>query len=392
MKTSKAFVGKLNAFLAAAIALAAGLTASSLYAYTWTGGANDGGLWTTPQNWSGGEVPSATDVIELSSDTSITLTADCAASCITNVSASPITLTLTADTDVRLAASICGAIEVEKRGAGTISLAARQSYTGATRIVEGGITAMPDLSLANYKAYGTLSLHLDVSHPETILTDANGYVTEWKSLTDNGITTYGAAVSHATATLYTHENPYIDTDDFGRTTVFFGMRNDGVHTRTNTFISAASNGENVQFQARTFFLVQRQLYANKASTAGLLGMIIGSTFRFYRSGSIAYGWDLANMDESWCNGRKATGASDNTYTSSGDSNANLLVVRRETLGKFDIIGNQFLVRNGSTPVEAANKSSNTMSLYEVLLFDEALTDAQIEDISALLMKKWDMPH
>ena len=21
------------------------------FAYTWTGGANDGGLWTTPQNW-----------------------------------------------------------------------------------------------------------------------------------------------------------------------------------------------------------------------------------------------------------------------------------------------------------------------------------------------------
>ena len=37
---------------------------------------------------------------------------------------------------MRLAASICGAIAVEKRGAGTISLAARQSYTGATRIAE----------------------------------------------------------------------------------------------------------------------------------------------------------------------------------------------------------------------------------------------------------------
>ena len=365
------------------------LAAVNLPAAQWTGNGSTS-AWNDTGNWQGGTMPGATDVAEFSSDASVTLTADCAASCITNTSASQITITLTADTDVRLAASICGAIAVEKRGAGTISLAARQSYTGATRIVEGSLSTAPDLSLSDYKAYGTLSLHLDASHSETILTDANGYVTEWKSLTDNGMTTYGAAVSHASATLYSHESPFRSTDTFGRTTVQFGMRNDGWHTRTNTFISAASGGAPVQFQARTFFLVQRELYADTPKTYGLLGMITGWSFRFYRSGSLAYGWNPENMDESWCNGRKATGASDNTYTSSGVSNANLLVVRRLELGKFDIIGNQFLMKNATTSNN--NNSGNLMQLYEVLLFDEALTDAQIEDISALLMKKWAIPE
>ena len=44
-------VSRLNAFLTAAITLVAGVTVSSLHAYTWTGDANDGGLWTTPANW-----------------------------------------------------------------------------------------------------------------------------------------------------------------------------------------------------------------------------------------------------------------------------------------------------------------------------------------------------
>ena len=44
-------VSKQNAFLTALITLVAGLAASSLHAYTWTGGANDGGLWTSPANW-----------------------------------------------------------------------------------------------------------------------------------------------------------------------------------------------------------------------------------------------------------------------------------------------------------------------------------------------------
>jgi len=43
-------VSKQNAFLTALITLVAGVAASSLHAYTWTGGGNDG-LWTTPANW-----------------------------------------------------------------------------------------------------------------------------------------------------------------------------------------------------------------------------------------------------------------------------------------------------------------------------------------------------
>ena len=33
------------------LVVAAVVIGGSAFAYTWTGGANDGGLWTTPQNW-----------------------------------------------------------------------------------------------------------------------------------------------------------------------------------------------------------------------------------------------------------------------------------------------------------------------------------------------------
>ncbi len=361
------------------------LTVGSLSAAQWTGGGLTS-AWSDTGNWQGGDVPGATDIAEFSSDTSITLAADCAASCITNTSASPITLTLTADSDVRLAASICGAISVEKRGAGTLSLAARQSYTGATRIVEGSISTAPDLSLSDYKAYGTLSLHLDASHSETIVTGVAGNIVEWKSLTDNGITTYGAAETHSAA-VYTHESPYLLTEASGRKAIRFGYWPNDIHVRTNTFISAWNGGANVQFQARTFFIVQRQHDQN--STKGILGMIDGADFRFYRGNG--YAWNIEKMDESWCNGRKTTNEDDNRFEASGIASANLLVVRRSELGIFDIIGNQYL-KKGSNLIPGGNLASVPMDLYEVLLFDEALADAQIEDISALLMKKWDIPE
>ena len=364
-----------------------------LPAVEWTGRGQTT-AWSDAGNWSEEKIPGPTDVAEFSSDSVIVLSGDCVASCVTNTSSSPITLTLTAENDVRLAASICGAISVEKDGAGTLTFAARQSYTGATRILEGGITTAPDLSFENYKAYGTLSLHLDASRPETLITDESRYLKEWKSLTDNGVTTHGAAVSYADANYHPH-SPFVGIDAFGRTTVQFGMLNDGVHTRTNTFISARKDGTNTQFQARTFFLVQRQLYAGVANsqgrytTYGLLGMIKGSAFRFYRSGKIGYAWDKSNMDESWCNGRKSNSEDDNTYSSSGDENPNLLVVRRENLGVFDIIGNQMVLRDNGTFV--GTDAGILMQLYEVLLFDEALTDKQIVDVTALLMKKWKVP-
>ena len=359
-----------------------------LPAVQWTGAGDTSG-WDVAGNWSDEKVPDPTNVVELKDDAIITLSGSCAASCITNTSENPITLTLVVESDARLAASICGAISVEKCGAGTLTFAARQSYTGTTSIEEGCVTTAPDLSLSDYKSYGTLSLHLDASRPETLVTDTDGYLTEWKSLTDNDVAAAGAgsAERHSNAK-YTHENPFVATDSVGRKAVRFGYTLDNV--RTNSFISLS--GADEKFQARTFFFVSRPV-ATGNSNYGLLGMIKGADFRFYTSKTsvVRYGWDLANMDESWCNGRKATSVQDNTFEKSGMTSANLLVVRRENPGKFDIIGNQYLM-NENNPVLGSNQASNPMDLYEVLLFDEKLTDAQIEDISAILMKKWNIPE
>ena len=305
---------------------------------------------------------------------------------ITNTSSQKAMLIVSNDTAAILAAHCCGNIDIEKQGSGTLWIADGQKHGGETRLNGGKIVAEPDFS-----RYGTLSIHLDASHTETIITDGSGVLTEWKSLTDNGMTTIGAALAHASA-IYTHESPFPVTDAWGRKTVRFGCVHGAPRTiATNTFISARRDGADVQFSARTFFLVQRQYLAAK-DTTGLLGMIEGAAFRFYRSGIYDNGWNTANMDESWCNGRKATGEADNRFEVSGVAKPNLLVVRRSGVGTFDIIGNQYLMKNATTTIDSSNLNSLLMDLYEVLLFDEALTDAQINEISAFLMKKWSVPQ
>ena len=357
----------------------------ALSAVQWAGnGATT--AWSDGGNWTGGEVPSATSTVELTGNATISLTSDCTASCITNTSGSPVTLTLMVDSDVRLNASICGDISVEKRGPGTLSLAARQSYAGTTRIIAGCISAVPDLSFSDYKKYGTLSVHLDSSHPETLVVDGNGDLAEWKSLTDNGVTVCGAAaVNLYPSVTYPHSNPSITASDpyaGGRSAVTFGYTGGGA-TRACTFIAVRKNGVAANFQARTLFFVQRQRVPD--TEVGFLGMVKGYTFRFLRANGNS--WNMANMNEAWANGRKASGTC--TYEASAHTNLNLLVVRNINLASFEAIGTQYLIRDNGTAI--GTSSSLHMDLHEVLLFDEALTDTQIEDISAILMQKWKIP-
>ena len=377
---------QFRATVLAAVAFVSFFSSSVAEAARWTGGGATTD-WNDAGNWENEQLPSATSVVELTGNASVSLTGDYAASCIVNVADSPVTLTLTAYADVRLAASICGDIAVEKRGNGRLLFAARQSYTGETRIIEGTLTTAPDLSYADYSAYGTLSVHLDASRLETLVMDGSGDLVEWKSLTDNGVTVYGAAAANPYPSVtYPHSNPSVIVSDpyaGGRSAVLFGYTGGGA-TRACTFIAAKKNGAAANFQARTFFFVQRQ--RDPSSTLGFLGMVKGYTFRFLRDSN--NGWNMANMNEAWTNGRKATGTA--TYEASAHTNLNLLVVRNANLGSFEAIGAQFLIRDNGTAV--GTSSSLIMDLHEVLLFEEALTDAQIEDISAILMQKWNIPR
>ena len=372
----------------AVVALAPLFSLSVVGAVQWTGGGATTD-WNDTGNWANGQLPGAASVVELAGDASISMSCDCAASCITNIADSQVTLTLTANADVRLTASVCGDIAIEKRGSGNLTFAARQSYSGRTHVVEGGLASAPDLSYADYSAYGTLSVHLDASHPETLVADGNGDLAEWKSLTDNGVTVYGAESANLYPSVtYPHSNPSIIASDpyaGGRSAVMFGYTRGGA-TRACTFIAARKNGAAANFQARTFFFVQRQ--RDPSSTLGFLGMVKGYTFRFLRTSG--NGWDMAyKMDEAWANGRKATGTANCTYEASAHTNLNLLVVRNANLGSFEAIGAQYLIRDNGTAI--GTSSSLIMELHEVLLFDEALTDAQIEDVSGILMQKWNIP-
>ena len=57
------------------LVVAAAAIGCSAFAYTWTGGANDGGLWTTPQNWgvSSGYPSAASDPVEFNGDATVSL-------------------------------------------------------------------------------------------------------------------------------------------------------------------------------------------------------------------------------------------------------------------------------------------------------------------------------
>ena len=55
--------------------IAAASACLAAFAYTWTGGANDGGLWTTPQNWgvTSGYPQAADDPVIFNGDATVSL-------------------------------------------------------------------------------------------------------------------------------------------------------------------------------------------------------------------------------------------------------------------------------------------------------------------------------
>ena len=57
------------------LVVAVAVIGCSAFAYTWTGGANDGGLWTTPQNWgeTSGYPQSASDPVIFNGSATVSL-------------------------------------------------------------------------------------------------------------------------------------------------------------------------------------------------------------------------------------------------------------------------------------------------------------------------------
>ena len=357
----------------------------------WTG-EGETADWDDAGNWLAGVVPNRTQTAVFSADAAIALTGDVMARRIVNEGASPITLSFENAADVTLDAAIGGAISIEKRGTGTLNVVGGQDYTGETRVLAGTLRAANDNASDVYSKIGGLVTHLDASRADTLVTDANGELLEWKSAAADTADFVGANVAYPDGRVdgmkegvtFRHANPYLTTDAVGNPAVRFGCdRTDGT-IKVGTFIAKKDKS---QIKARTYFLVQT---VRKFETCGLLGMIVDANFRMYVSGGNP-AWHSTGMNESWQNGRKSTGDADRTFEASGSTRPNLLVVRNTDVNTFDIIGGQYLYRTDKQE-EVGLGSFLQFDLNEVLMFDTALTDDQIRDISAVLMAKWGVPE
>ena len=364
-----------------------------LHVATWTGlgGTAD---WNDAGNWQGSRVPDEGDDVYFNANATVALSGVCHVKNILTTSATPVTLVIEADSTAILDATIGENICLEKRGTGKLTLCCPQKYAGSTTVAGGTLAVGSNLSYAYCNSITGLVAHLDASRKDTISTNSIGELVAWRSLSDNGKSFVGAGeVTFSPEQLFSHENPLPYTTALGHAAVRFGRDSAGNDRRT-TFIKLPDE----QIKARTFILVQTTTAPKAGDNGGLLGMITGYSFRFYRSYTHPYFWSRANAAESWVNGRQSllnggetsSDEVDNQFELSGDSRPNIWVVRNGSAKKFDIIGGQYLEDADHTVKSAGCFIQSDM--HEILLYDTALTDEQIETITAVLMKKWDIPE
>ena len=365
----------------------------------WTGG----GLtsdWSDADNWQGGILPDFDSVVQLDKNSEIRVSSNVYCDRFENVGEHLATLTLDCPSDIRLNARLVGNIRLEKKGAGALTLVGAQEHTGGIIVSAGTVIPTTDFPSGVYRSYGTVSAHVDVSDLATLTLGVNGEILAWRSLSDNNLSLLGGEVAYPDAAFF-HGNPYLTEDAMGRHTVRFGRTPDGVTAKCTYFAFGETDGSVVsrleKFRGRTMFIVQRQA-VNKAD-CGLLGMVTNYSYRIWNSSGGANYWfrgtDLASSTtETWNNGRKANNSNAVTFEASGIDYPNLLVTRTSSgsaAKEFDIIGDQFL---WDASKAAANPRSNQriQDIYEFILFEDALSDQQVSDITGMLMKKWSIPE
>ena len=357
----------------------------------WTGaGANAN--WSNPDNWEDGYVPNANSTVFLSGDATVNLDSpSISVAAFTNLTGAA-KLTLNADSDVALFAQMTAPLAVEKTGAGKVTLCGRQLLEGGTSVAAGTLAIKPDLGDVALGAFGTVSFHIDTTHPEAITAKQTGEVTDWASSAGGIVLKSPSTDPVFDGAAYHHGDPRIATDEWGRTCVRFGYAAD--NTSTGTFFFATVDSKKVDFRPRTQIYVQRQYTAN--CNGGLSGCITNYNSRIYRFYENSAGKNCDhcfgfNHNAMWCNGRVCVSEEgNNTYEASGTASPNLLVVRDTYDQVFDIIGGQYLYHTAGEP-HHANVSALDFDLYEVIFFKESLTDEQIAAISKVLMDKWGVP-
>lgn len=295
--------------------------------------------------------------------------------CATNETATATTVVIDTDGTTHLALPLGGDIALEKRGSGLLTVG-NQAYCGVTRIVAGSLRAQASV---DYAKYGTVVANIDASRPETLTLGAQNRVERWDSLSANGMYFLSAEEGYKDRRDgYVRGYTYYRTDDQGRPCVRFGRDASG-NSATGTLLKASSAMGN-----RTVIFVNRQLLARNGGT--LIGNYIGNDNRIMRKSDGDYSWHDNFKDACWVSGLAGT-----SFANAGGVDTPHVVVIRRNFGwvpTSEIIGNCWLDNaNGNNPV-----LFDQMDLYEMVVFRENLTDAQIEEISAALVSKWSCVH
>ena len=289
------------------------------------------------------------------------------------------TVRIANEDDLVFTRGLSGKINLEKSGAGTLTLPRDLSYSGVTTLAGGTLKA----AAVDYGKFGTVSVHLDASKADSITTDENGYLTAWQS-DDAAATVFKGANELYADTRSWHNNPYVATDAEGRTCVRFGR--DAERTLVGSFIAKSDKSK---IQARTYFFVMRSP-SDSSHYGSLLGMLVDYNFRLYRNcNSPEYQWNSANMNEYWMNGEKGSV----TFSASQYDKPHLLVIRNNAVNSFDIIGGQYLYKNSMEgDMNQLASTAADMEMYEALCFTTAVSDDDVDFITQHLMRKWNVPE
>lgn len=393
------------------------MTKWGLGIHVWTGDGQPEN-WEDPANWQGGFLPdehakeislegatvayngrlSFVGSLDLKGGT--LACAGLAGGTVTNSTAAAGSVKINAFADARLDARVTGNVNVVKYGTGELRVAAGQAYAGATELHGGTLKAeLPALDLAKFGK--AISFHLDASATESLETDASANVTKWSSLTANGVNFRSAAERYDSG--YPFKKGYTQkvTDGNGLPCVRFGAQLDE-DDPIGSFLCSYVNDTAESVNAMTVFLVNRQNVGLRGNGA-ILGNALTSADRIMRLGDKECDcrWGGGGIYDAWVSGKQQEvypTATDNTViefkTSSGTEGPHILTVVRMKFQQprnvaMDCLGAAYLQKDAATPTNP-KVACGQFDLYEVIAFEEQLTDAEILEITTHLAKKWNV--
>ena len=334
-------------------------------------GAGDGVSWHDRENWMPPRTPADGVSVDLRG-ARVRATDDVHAGTVTNG-----TLRIDAPGDTLLDAALVGATALEKRGAGCLTVNGPQTLTGETHLSGGTLSASSNLVFA---ALGGLVVHLDAARGDSLVAEGDR-VREWRSLTDNGLVYQDAAVCNPDETRICDYPCRFDVDG-GRPAVVFGWTPENV--RTGSYMRADR-----PFSYQTVFFVNRQ--PDRGAMGGIFGVLDSTAHRIVRSNFSQNAW-VRNGERDWLNGEvryDAAVGSDRDYFGYGSENDPHLLVMRFAQPSA-VSGNTLGVAWAldGAKANAMMYVNDPCILHEVVVFDRALTDEEVDRVQASLMAKW----